>query len=245
MTESASQLQWRRRISEGLAIVVSILLAFAIDALWDDRQERLEEQEVLSALLAEFRLNRAEAAEVIETHELGRQRVAVLAQLTVAEVGALRSAEAEAILVAMANPRTFGPILGTIDSLIGAGRLSIIQVRELRTSLTSFINLSEDAEEDAAHLTEWAVMIWKALIRYGGPWRTDNDELFGKEGIELGDFSFIPTISAEDLSRIREDSELMGLILRNQLNAAHYVSEIRHVAAKIDDILWLLEGQLR
>ena len=238
------EIPWNRIAIEAAAIVASILLAFAIDAWWDERQERLEEQEVLSALIAEFQLNRAEAVEVIETHELGRQRVAALAQLTVAEVGVLRSVEAEEILVAMANPRTFGPIRGTIDSLIGAGRLSIIQDRELRKSLTSFINLSEDAEEDAAYLTEWAVVIWKALIRHGGPWRADNDELFGKEGFELGDFAFVPKITAEDLSRIRRDSELMGLILTNQLNAAHYISEIRHVAAKIDETLLLLKAQL-
>jgi hypothetical protein len=159
MNEPVSQLQWRGRISGGLVIVVSILLAFAIDALWDERQERLEEQEVLAALLAEFQLNRTEAAEVIETHELGRLRVAVLARMTVAETGALRSVDAEEILVAMANPRTFDPIRSTIDSLIGGGQLGIIRDRELRKSLTSFINLSEDAEEDAAYLTQFAVII--------------------------------------------------------------------------------------
>jgi hypothetical protein len=69
--------------------------------------------------------------------------------------------------------------------------------------------------------------------------------MFGKDGLELGDFSFIPKITAEDLSRIRGDSEIMGLILRNQINAAHYTSEIRHVAAKIDEILALLEAHSR
>ena len=158
MNEPASQLQWRRRISEGLAIVVSILLAFAIDALWDDRQERLEEQEVLAALLADFQLNKVEAAEVIQTHEFGRQRVAVLAQMTVADVGALSNDKVVEILVAIANPRTFDPVRGTIDSLIGGGQLGIIRDRELRKSLTSFINLSDDTKEDAAYVTQCDVV---------------------------------------------------------------------------------------
>jgi hypothetical protein len=37
----------------------------------------------------------------------------------------------------------------------------------------------------------------------------------------------------------------MGMILRNQLHAAHYVSEIRHVATKIDEVVAMLETQLR
>lgn len=246
MNEPASQLQWRRRIGEGLAIVVSILLAFAIDALWDDRQERIEEQEVLAALVADFQLNRAEVAEVIETHEFGRQRVAALAQMTIDEVGALSNDEVVATVVEMANPRTFDPIRGTIDSLIGGGQLGIIRDRDLRKSLTSFINLSVDAEEDAAYIIQWSVMIWEAEVRHGGPWRTDgelsDEELFGKQGREIGDLSFLPRITAEHLSRIRGDSEFMGLILRNQVNAAHYVSEIEAVRVKIDEILFLLEA---
>ncbi len=245
MNKPASQSRWQERISEGLVIVVSILFAFAIDALWDERQERLEEQEVLAALLVEFLLNRTEAAKVIESHELGRLRVAVLAQMTAADASALSSDEADEILVAIANPRTFGPIRGTVDSLIGGGQLNIIQDRRLRESLIAFINLSDDVVEDVAILFQWSTMIWVALDRHGGPWRTGDEDLLGKEGLELGDFSFIPRIAAENISRIRGDSDLMGLILRYQINAAHYTSEVRHVAAKIDEILALLEAQSR
>ena len=39
---------------EGLVIVLSILLAFAIDAWWDERQERIEEGEILHGLNQEF-----------------------------------------------------------------------------------------------------------------------------------------------------------------------------------------------
>ena len=40
--------------AEGAAIVVSILLAFAIDAWWEERQERTEEQQILLDLADEF-----------------------------------------------------------------------------------------------------------------------------------------------------------------------------------------------
>jgi len=36
---------WARVLAEGSAIVVSILLAFGIQAWWEERQERTEEAE--------------------------------------------------------------------------------------------------------------------------------------------------------------------------------------------------------
>lgn len=44
----------RRLAVEGLVIVISILLAFAIDAWWDGRQEREVEQRLLQALHADM-----------------------------------------------------------------------------------------------------------------------------------------------------------------------------------------------
>jgi len=48
------QISWPRIFAEGGAIVVSILLAFWVDAWWDDRQEQIELQELLSAVLDDF-----------------------------------------------------------------------------------------------------------------------------------------------------------------------------------------------
>ncbi len=48
------QIPWIRISAEGAAIVVSILLAFAIDAAWQHRGEVAEEREILVGLEAEF-----------------------------------------------------------------------------------------------------------------------------------------------------------------------------------------------
>ena len=68
MTEN-QKLPWKRLAAEAIAIVASILLAFAIDAAWDERNERMEEKEVLRSLQLEFEANRDEAANVVLTHE--------------------------------------------------------------------------------------------------------------------------------------------------------------------------------
>ena len=47
---------WQRIAVEGIAIVASILLAFAIDAWWNDRQQHESEQVVLQTLLDDLRV---------------------------------------------------------------------------------------------------------------------------------------------------------------------------------------------
>ena len=49
------EIPWPRIFVEGAAIVVSILLAFGIEAWWEGRQIRQVEQSILSSLLDEFR----------------------------------------------------------------------------------------------------------------------------------------------------------------------------------------------
>ena len=51
----SNDILWKRITVEGAAVVLSILLAFWIDAWWEDRQERSEEQIVLATLLTELR----------------------------------------------------------------------------------------------------------------------------------------------------------------------------------------------
>jgi hypothetical protein len=58
---------WKRISVEAAAIVASILLAFAIDAWWDDRLDQQQEDEVLAILLAEFEDNRTELDQTLLT----------------------------------------------------------------------------------------------------------------------------------------------------------------------------------
>ena len=54
------QVPWLRILAEGSAIVVSILLAFGIQAWWEDRQERAVETALLTGLIEDLRLDSAD-----------------------------------------------------------------------------------------------------------------------------------------------------------------------------------------
>ena len=51
---NSNNIQWKRISAEGAAIVVSILLAFSIEAWWDERRDGASERVMLSSLLAEL-----------------------------------------------------------------------------------------------------------------------------------------------------------------------------------------------
>lgn len=56
LMENTQVIPWKRILIEGTAIVLSILLAFAIDAWWNGYQDRQKERKILEVLLVEFEL---------------------------------------------------------------------------------------------------------------------------------------------------------------------------------------------
>ena len=70
MTDT-NNFQWKRTTAEGVAIVVSILLAFWIDTWWEDRKEGRLEAAYLLELQEDFEQNKSRledhAAEFEET----------------------------------------------------------------------------------------------------------------------------------------------------------------------------------
>jgi|GEM_PF-3287463 len=53
---------WKRLTAEGMAIIVSILLAFGIDAWWEDRQQQHDETVLLQAILDDLTEKRSRLA---------------------------------------------------------------------------------------------------------------------------------------------------------------------------------------
>ena len=95
-------------------IVASILLAFSIDAAWEEFQARSEEAEALRALLVDFAANRAQALDVIYVHEAGHSIVGAAVRRERSATLSLAPDSVASVIVAMANPRTFDPVRATL-----------------------------------------------------------------------------------------------------------------------------------
>ena len=131
-------IQWKRIVVEAAAIVISILLAFAIDAWWEDHQRKSEEQVILASLYKE-------AQEIVSLIDETRIYTAGLRDATrrvynvaAASESEVTDAEIDQFLVELLwhiNPSvTNAPVL---ESIVGSGDLEVISSGELRRQLGS------------------------------------------------------------------------------------------------------------
>lgn len=237
MSEKASS-RYQRLAVEGVVIVISILLAFGIDAMWEERQLRLEEQDALAALRADFNANLEHVDLIIGAHQLFLERITTVMRLSPEEIRALPQKTISEYMLATANPWTFDPITGTTDALLSSGKLGILRDQELRESLITFRGMLADVAEDMSYVTRGAEDYWKYEYRHGGPW-TDPETEIGYSG-DIGGLDFIPRATAEDLLKVRADPELMGRSKRFHINVGYYLTELEKIRNQIVLILDLL-----
>ena len=144
---STRQIPWRRILIEGAVIVVSILLAFSIDAWWNNRIEQQREHEQLVSMRAEFKASLSGLDTVFNSIQGHAKNVESLIAL-------LKAAGDEPVLVP-------GPLLGsaitwrtsdvstsTLDALMASGDLNLLSNLELRANLAGFPAFLLDVTED-------------------------------------------------------------------------------------------------
>lgn len=151
-TMSNSQsIPWKRISVEAAAIVASILLAFAIDAWWQDRQTKIEEQQVLAGLRAEFlanheKLSRHQAYNLKDLQSLEDIELLIEnGQSTDAKSAVL------AALSEMESPATTDLGNGTLNALLSSGRVEILASRKLRALLTAWDGVIGEVWDDQAN----------------------------------------------------------------------------------------------
>lgn len=66
---SSQDIPWKRISAEAMLIVASILFAFAIDAWWQDRQEKASDNTHLATVATELRAHEVLLAEAISAHQ--------------------------------------------------------------------------------------------------------------------------------------------------------------------------------
>ena len=141
------QIPWRRVLLEGAVIVVSILLAFAIDAWWTNRIEQQREREQLISMLAEFRASLSGLDGVLNSIQGHAKDVESLIAL-------LKAAGDEPVLVhgsllgSAITWRTSDVSTSTLDALMASGDLNLLRNVELRANLARLPAILLDVTED-------------------------------------------------------------------------------------------------
>jgi hypothetical protein len=128
----------RRFLAEAVLIVVSILLAFSIDAWWADLGRQQEEREAYRSLIQDFET----ASTLLERVSVVHDSVLVAAEAILEMTGPAAVAPPADSLAVLLNTigriANFAPPLGALDAMLGSGDLRLVQNTDLRASLASF-----------------------------------------------------------------------------------------------------------
>jgi len=208
---NSQQIAWKRLLAEGVAIIVSILLAFGIDAWWENRQERTEEQQILQGLNEEFSLIR----EVLTRHKqihLGRLQALedLLAAFDVDK--SKRTVEVvAAALDELLAPTTSDISNGTLRALLSSGRLEIIENIRLRELLVGWETAIEEVWDDQQSM---AKLVYEIHVPY-----------FIGEGYGVGEV--VDIWYSENTAPVRSIGEDMAEVGR-LLNDPRFQSMVEH-----------------
>lgn len=228
-----------KQLIEGVVIVASILFAFAIDAWWDERVERREEAEILDSLKIEYQANLELVTLVADGHVSFRTSVEEMMARSEEEIRALPQETLSFFVLSLCQPWTFDGVLGTTDALIGAGKLDVLSHPPLRSALTTFLNIIDDASEDAHFLMEDAKNVWNREVALGGPWSDPATET-GTKDFAIAVPAYLSPPTADDVIRILGDKTLTGLIGRCHLNTGYYLSELATLRETAIEVLELI-----
>lgn len=153
----------RRWLIESAVIVGSILLAFSIDAGWDELQEAREERRILETVDAEFAVYATELRDRARYQALRADTVAwLLSQVGPDPDPALdedRVWRALARVVWTGNPRLDR---STLDALVESGGIQLLDDVEVRTQLIRWLQ----RREQIATLTEFNEIATDDLNEY-------------------------------------------------------------------------------
>lgn len=249
------RIPWSRLVVESIAVILSILAAFAIDAWWERRQAAGLEQELLTTLETSFDENRRLAHEVMQ--EAIRQHLLLsrFVDLTPAEAAAIPADSVYHYLRALWRPnyvnrRAGGSLAGgnlnnaSILATLEAGRLALLADNRLVGALAEWQGLVADLEQRTAEVIVLEREVLGSLARHpelqaalaGG---------FTESSGEFRSFAAeVPRLSGDVARRIREDNEVMSRAARKGFYSRIQVDFLEDLEAQAEAILMLVRANL-
>lgn len=156
---------WARVFVEAVVIVGSILLAFALDAWWDDRNREAELRDQLSAVAGEMQSSSEALQRALNSHD----RNADLAEHLTSALGQVADGSE-----VVGSDTLIGPLLpqvtadvttGSLDAFIAAGGLQLIEDRDIRRHLLGWPTRIQDLLDDEIYLRNFAAADLASYLR--------------------------------------------------------------------------------
>ena len=225
----------KHTLIEGGVIMTSILLAFALDALWDSSKQAGKAQVALSSLKDEFEANLQACVKVNAYHFENAKQFSAVLKMSDEDVLAMSEQEATQAYYSFCSPRTFDALLGTTNSVISTGTFDILQDTQLRKELDQFLNLMEDTHEDIQNMLHFMRMLGEYEVALGGPWGDPGQPV--TPGDIKPDTSYQSRITTTELLALLRNPGYVGRVKLYHGCAGWYCGELGQLAEHTRKVL--------
>jgi hypothetical protein len=133
-------------------IVGSILLAFAIDAWWDGRQQRALEAQYLDALQEEMTTNQADIHQILTYHNL---RIEAFDRFLAAMPRVLNAVPEDSARTWIPN-LVYSATIPLARSVVGSGDSGLVEDPGVRRAISAWMSAADDVDEDSPSLVDAA-----------------------------------------------------------------------------------------
>ena len=148
-----------RMAVEGATIVLSILVAFGIDAAWEERKERVREREAIGQLLSEFEVVRTRLVSLDSVYEhgpfQGKAPLRELLGLMGSQRGVFSDARLDSLVASSLGGIDAGLPDGALSAVVASGQLALIRSDSLRIALAEWMPHRETVQVDAEMLGDF------------------------------------------------------------------------------------------
>ncbi len=232
------EIPWKRISIEAAAIVGSILLAFAIDAWWEERHERIDETEQLARLHVEFSKNRERIDERVWESEILDACIEVFDLIEAAQRREVAEIEVlESTMRRVLTAPTFDADTPILNGLIRSGRLEIVEDERILAPLATWERLLRDYTSFAERARRSLDLQLLPAISLRGD---VGSILMRSPNFRFDRAGFVPDTT--DYVTIRIDQELKVLVAARYRNGRVAVNSLGRARKAADDVVGAIEA---
>jgi hypothetical protein len=156
---------WLRVFVEGAVIVGSILLAFALDAWWDNQSREDELRDQLEVVAREMESAREALQRVLSVHDLNADLAEHLTSALSQVAEGSEVVVSDTLIGPLFPQATADVTTGSLDVFIAAGGLALIEDPGIRRDLLDWPTRIEDLLDDEVYLRNFAAADLASYLR--------------------------------------------------------------------------------
>lgn len=218
-----------------LLIAIGILVAFFLDAWWDDQIEQKEIRDTLQAVYVDFLSTKDELSAVIYANKTYMDGVTKLISLGLDDIERLdAAAKSDLTYLLPTGGITFDPVLGSLDALISSGQLNKVRNLQVRGLIGAWPALMDEIGEDQEILIDMYMAQQERSVDLG-------IYLMSLRGDITGDSS---RADGAILTAVIQDAEILNRLAAHRFACQGLNDELGDVEEHLDRILRLLEQEL-